>query len=123
MGTSAEGVQKLKTIARNTISLETPITQDGEWVLGDLLEQRWAGFPVDVIIECGVQEETAGLLRTLSPNEEKIIRARFGIGCDREHRLWEIARQFGLTRERIRQIEAKALSKLRRKEQARPLPC
>ena len=81
--------------------------------LGDLLEDRWVGSPVDAVIASNVQEETAVVLKTLSPKEEIIIRMRFGIGCDREYTLAEIAQEFALTRERIRQIEAEALLALK----------
>ena len=81
--------------------------------LGDLIEDRWVGSPVDAVIEGNVRDETAGILKTLSPKEEKVIRMRFGIGHEREHTLEEIAEGFGLTRERIRQIEVQALRKLR----------
>ena len=121
MEISAEKVQQLKTISRQPVSLETPVGRDGESALGDLLEDRWVGSPVDAVIESNVQEETADVLKTLSPKEEKIIRMRFGIGCDREHTLEEIGQEFALTRERIRQIEAKALRALRGPDRARRL--
>ena len=117
----AEKVQKLKTISRDPVSLETPVGRDGESALGDLLEDRWVGSPVDAVIEGNVRDETAGVLKTLSPKEEKVIRMRFGIGCDREHTLEEIGQEFDVTRERIRQIEAKALRQLRGPERARRL--
>ena len=121
MEISAEKVQQLKTISRNPVSLETPVGRDGEAALGDLLEDRWVGSPVDAVIESNVQEETADVLKTLSPKEEKIIRMRFGIGCDREHTLEEIGQEFAVTRERIRQIEAEALRALRGPDRARRL--
>ena len=121
MEISAEKVQKLKTISRDPVSLETPVGRDGESALGDLLEDRWVGSPVDAVIESNVQEETADVLKTLSPKEEKVIRMRFGIGCDREHTLEEIGQEFAVTRERIRQIEAKALRALRGPDRARRL--
>jgi RNA polymerase primary sigma factor len=121
MEISAEKVQKLKTISRDPVSLETPVGRDGESALGDLLEDRWVGSPVDAVIEANVQEETADVLKTLSPKEEKVIRMRFGIGCDREHTLEEIGQEFAVTRERIRQIEAKALRALRGPDRARRL--
>ncbi len=121
MEISAEKVQKLKTISRDPVSLETPVGRDGESALGDLLEDRWVGSPVDSVIESNVREETADVLKTLSPKEEKVIRMRFGIGCDREHTLEEIGQEFAVTRERIRQIEAKALRALRGPDRARRL--
>ncbi len=121
MDISVEKVQKLKTISRDPVSLETPVGRDGESALGDLIEDRWVGSPVEAVIEANVREETANILRTLSPKEEKVIRLRFGIGCEREHTLEEIGQEFDVTRERIRQIEAKALRQLRSPERARHL--
>ncbi|MBI1354764.1 MAG: RNA polymerase sigma factor RpoD [Acidobacteria bacterium] len=121
MEISPEKVQKLKTISRDPVSLETPVGRDGESALGDLLEDRWVGSPVDAVIDSNVREETADVLKTLSPKEEKVIRMRFGIGCDREHTLEEIGQEFAVTRERIRQIEAKALRALRGPDRARRL--
>src|ERR1019366_8041114 len=110
-----EKVQKLKTISRD------PVGRDGESALGDLIEDRWVGSPVDAVIESNVRDETAGILKTLSPKEEKVIRMRFGIGCERENTLEEIGQEFDVTRERIRQIEAQALRQLRAPERARRL--
>jgi RNA polymerase primary sigma factor len=121
MDISVEKVQKLKTISRDPVSLETPVGRDGESALGDLIEDRWVGSPVDAVIDSNVRDETANILKTLSPKEEKVIRLRFGIGCDREHTLEEIGQEFDVTRERIRQIEAKALRQLRSPERARHL--
>ncbi len=121
MEISVEKVQKLKTISRDPVSLETPVGRDGESALGDLIEDRWVGSPVDSVIDSNVRDETANILKTLSPKEEKVIRLRFGIGCEREHTLEEIGQEFDVTRERIRQIEAKALRQLRSPERARHL--
>jgi len=121
MDIPVEKVQKLKTISRDPVSLETPVGRDGESALGDLIEDRWVGSPVDAVIEANVRDETANILKTLSPKEEKVIRLRFGIGCEREHTLEEIGQEFDVTRERIRQIEAKALRQLRSPERARHL--
>jgi RNA polymerase primary sigma factor len=121
MDIPVEKVQKLKTISRDPVSLETPVGRDGESALGDLIEDRWVGSPVDAVIETNVRDETAGILKTLSPKEVKVIRLRFGIGCEREHTLEEIGQEFDVTRERIRQIEAKALRQLRAPERARRL--
>jgi len=121
MDIPVEKVQKLKTISRDPVSLETPVGRDGESALGDLIEDRWVGSPVDAVIDTNVRDETAGILKTLSPKEEKVIRMRFGIGCEREHTLEEIGQEFDVTRERIRQIEAKALRQLRAPERARRL--
>ena len=121
MDIPVEKVQKLKTISRDPVSLETPVGRDGESALGDLIEDRWVGSPVEAVIDSNVRDETANILKTLSPKEEKVIRLRFGIGCEREHTLEEIGQEFDVTRERIRQIEAKALRQLRSPERARHL--
>ena len=121
MDISVEKVQRLKTISRVAVSLETPVGRDGESALGDLIEDRSVGSPVDAVIDSDVRDETANILKTLSPKQERIIRLRFGIGCEREHTLDEIGQEFGVTRERIRQIEAKALRELRSLEWARHL--
>jgi RNA polymerase primary sigma factor len=113
-----EKVEKLKTITRDPVSLETPVGWDGESILADLIEDRWVGSPVDVVMESNIRDETAGILKTLSTKEEKMIRLRFGIGCEREHTLEEIGQVFDVTRERIRQIEALALRQLRAPELA-----
>jgi RNA polymerase primary sigma factor len=120
-GIAIEKVQLLKTISRDPVSLETPVGRDGESILGDLIEDRWVGSPVDVVVESNIRDETAGILKMLSTKEEKVIRLRFGIGCEREHTLEEIGQEFDLTRERIRQIEAMALRQLRAPERARML--
>jgi RNA polymerase primary sigma factor len=121
MDIPVEKVQKLKTISRDPVSLETPVGRDGESTLGDLIEDHWVGSPVAAVVESNVRDETAGILKTLTPKEEKVIRLRFGIGCGREHTLEEIGKEFDVTRERIRQIEEKALRQLRAPERARRL--
>ena len=90
-------------------------------VLGDLLQDQWIGSPTDAVFEGDVREGTADVLKTLSPNEERLVRMRFGIGFERQHTLEEIAQHFGLTRERIRQLETKALQRLRGPENVRRL--
>ena len=114
-------IQKLKTISRDPVSLETPVGRDGESALGDLLEDKWVGSPVEAVIDSNVKDETGDVLKTLSPKEEKVIRMRFGIQYEREHTLEEIGQEFAVTRERIRQIEAKALRALRGPDRARRL--
>ena len=121
MDLPVEQVQNLKTISREPVSLETPVGRDGESVLGDLIEDRWAGSPVDSVIDTNIRDEMANILKMLSPKQEKVIRLRFGIGCAREHTHGETGQEFDLTRERIRQIEAKALRQLRSPERARHL--
>jgi RNA polymerase primary sigma factor len=119
--TTPDKVQQLRTIARDPVSLDLPVGNDGESVLGDLIVGRAAGSIIDPLMAHDVKDETAGVLRMLPPNEERIIRMRFGIGFDREYTLEEIGQSVGLTRERIRQIEAAALKKLRSSDSARRL--
>jgi len=123
METTEQKVQELRAISRDPVSLDLPVGKDGESALRDLIEDRWAvQHPLtETLFERDVADETAGVLRTLAPNEETIIRMRFGIGYDREHTLAEIARHFNLSRERVRQIEAVALRRLRNPESARRL--
>jgi RNA polymerase primary sigma factor len=121
MATTAEKVAQLRAISRDPVSLDLPVGRDGESVLGDLIEDGSAGSILGPLMAHEVRHETAGVLRTLSPTEEKVIRMRFGVGYEREHTLEEIAGDFGLTRERIRQIEVKALHRLRSSENAQRL--
>jgi len=121
LNTTVHKVEELRAISRDPVSLDLPVGRDGESVLGDLLENRGIASLTDAVLENDVREETADVLKTLSPGEEKIVRMRFGIGFDKEHTLEEIAQDFDLTRERIRQIEAKALRHLRGPENARRL--
>ena len=121
METTAQKVQELKTISREPVSLDLPVGGDGESALRDLIEDRSVRPLADALFESSVREETAGVLKTLDPSEEEVIRMRFGIGHDREHTLGEIAQQFKLSRERIRQIEAHALRRLRNPESAHRL--
>jgi RNA polymerase primary sigma factor len=121
METSAEKVQQLRTLSRDPVSLDLPVGNDGESVLGDLIEGRSAASIIDPLMDRDVREQTKGVLQMLAPAEEKVIRMRFGVGYDREHTLEEIAGVFGLTRERIRQIEVQALRKLRSFESANRL--
>jgi len=105
-------IQKLKTIGRAPVSLDTPVGLDGQSSLGELIEDRRVSF-ADVVIASKITDEIAWILKTLSPREEKVMRMRFGIGCKRAHTLREIGQEFNVTHDRIRQIEAKALQKLR----------
>ncbi|MBZ5635596.1 MAG: sigma-70 family RNA polymerase sigma factor [Acidobacteriia bacterium] len=121
MDTTGQKVQELRAISRDPVSLDLPVGRDGESVLGDLIEDRCARPFADTMFESNIREETEGVLKTLAPNEEKIIRMRFGIGYDREHTLGEVAQQFDLSRERVRQIEAQALRRLRHPDSAHRL--
>ena len=106
-------VRKVRKIMRTPISLETPIGEEGDSHLGDLIEDRAQVSPADAVMNANVKERTAHVLRTLSVREEKILRLRFGIEDGSERTLEEVGQSFDVTRERIRQIEAKALRKLR----------
>jgi RNA polymerase primary sigma factor len=106
-------VRKVRKLMRTPISLETPIGEDGDSRLGDLIEDRAGVSPAEAVINVNLKERTDHVLRTLNPREEKIIKMRFGLEDGSEHTLEEVGRSFDVTRERIRQIEAKALRKLR----------
>jgi len=121
MATSIQKVHEYRAMLKDPVSLDLPVGADGESALRDLIEDRFIRPVADAMFERDVREETANVLETLGPDEEKVIRMRFGIGYDREHKLEEIARQFNLSRERIRQIEARALQRLRSPESAHRL--
>jgi RNA polymerase primary sigma factor len=106
-------VRKTKKIAQQPVSFETPIGEDEETHLGDLVEDKGVVSPADAVIHQNLKEQMASMLRTLTPREEQIIRLRFGLEDGSEHTLEEVGEKFEVTRERIRQIEAKALRKLR----------
>jgi RNA polymerase primary sigma factor len=114
-------VRQVLNIAKEPISLETPVGQEEHASLGDFIEDKGAASPSEEIFSVDLREETRKVLNTLTPREEKILRLRFGIGEKSEHTLEEIGQGFELTRERIRQIEAKALQKLRRGSNMRDL--
>ena len=114
-------VRKVRKIMRVPISLETPIGEEGDSHLGDLIEDRAQVSPAKAVINANLKERTAHVLRTLNPREEKIIRMRFGIEDGSERTLEEVGQSFDVTRERIRQIEAKALRKLRHPSRSREL--
>ncbi|MGP0071466.1 MAG: sigma-70 family RNA polymerase sigma factor [Bryobacteraceae bacterium] len=116
MATTTQKVQEFRAMLKDPVSLDLPVGRDGESALRDLIEDRWIRPVADTMLERDIREETASVLQTLGADEEKIIRMRFGIGYDREHKLDEIARQFNLSRERIRQIETRALQRLRNPE-------
>ena len=113
MDISVEKVRKVIKIAKEPISLETPIGDDADSNLGDFIEDKRVVSPSDAVENINLQEQTRRVLQTLTPREEKVLRMRFGIGERSDHTLEEVGKNFDVTRERIRQIEAKALRKLR----------
>ena len=114
-------VRKILKIAQEPISLETPIGEEEDSHLGDFIEDRGVVSPAEAVININLKEQTASVLQTLTPREEQVIRMRFGIGDGSEHTLEEVGQRFSVTRERIRQIEAKALRKLRHPSRSRKL--
>ncbi len=114
-------VRKILKIAQEPISLETPIGEEEDSHLGDFIEDRGVVSPSDAVININLKEQTASVLQTLTSREEQVIRMRFGIGDGSEHTLEEVGQRFSVTRERIRQIEAKALRKLRHPSRSRKL--
>ena len=114
-------VRKILKIAQEPISLETPIGEEEDSHLGDFIEDRGVVSPSDAVININLKEQTASVLQTLTSREEQVIRMRFGIGDGSEHTLEEVGQRFFVTRERIRQIEAKALRKLRHPSRSRKL--
>ncbi len=114
-------VRKILKIAQEPISLETPIGEEEDSHLGDVIEDRGVVSPSDAVININLKEQTASVLQTLTSREEQVIRMRFGIGDGSEHTLEEVGQRFSVTRERIRQIEAKALRKLRHPSRSRKL--
>jgi len=114
-------VRKVLKIAQEPISLETPIGEEEDSHLGDFIEDRQVVSPSDAVINLNLKEQTDAVLKTLTPREEKVIKMRFGVGDGSEHTLEEVGQSFAVTRERIRQIEAKALRKLRHPSRSRKL--
>ena len=114
-------VRKVLKIAQEPISLETPIGEEEDSHLGDFIEDRSAVSPSEAVINLDLKEQTESVLKTLTPREEKVIKMRFGVGDGSEHTLEEVGQNFAVTRERIRQIEAKALRKLRHPSRSRKL--
>ena len=116
-----EKVRKVMKIAKEPISLETPIGDEEDSHLGDFIEDKNAILPVESAVQSNLRETTTRILATLTPREERVLRMRFGIGMNTDHTLEEVGQQFAVTRERIRQIEAKALRKLKHPSRSRKL--
>jgi RNA polymerase primary sigma factor len=114
-------VRKIMKIAQEPISLETPIGEEEDSHLGDFIEDRAAVSPIDHVIVANLKDQTNKVLRTLTPREEQVLKMRFGVGDGAEHTLEEVGRSFNVTRERIRQIESKALRKLRHPSRSKKL--
>jgi RNA polymerase primary sigma factor len=108
-------------IAKEPLSLETPIGEEGDSHLGDFIEDKGAVSPADAAVNMNLSEQTRKVLKTLTPREEKVLRMRFGIGEKSDHTLEEVGQDFEVTRERIRQIEAKALRKLQHPSRSKEL--
>ena len=125
LGMPLEKVRKVLKIAKEPLSLETPIGDEEDSHLGDFIEDKNAILPIDAAIQSNLRETTTRVLASLTPREERVLRMRFGIGMNTDHTLEEVGQQFSVTRERIRQIEAKALRKLKhpsRSPEAAELP-
>ena len=116
-----EKVRNVLKIAKEPISLETPVGEEEDSHLGDFIEDKSIVSPADAVISMNLAEQTRKVLATLTPREEKVLRMRFGIGMNTDHTLEEVGQQFSVTRERIRQIEAKALRKLKHPSRSRKL--
>jgi RNA polymerase primary sigma factor len=121
LGMPLEKVRKVLKIAKEPISLETPIGDEEDSHLGDFIEDKAAVIPLDAAIQANLREATTRVLSSLTPREERVLRMRFGIGMNTDHTLEEVGQQFNVTRERIRQIEAKALRKLKHPSRSRKL--
>ena len=121
LGMPLEKVRKVLKIAKEPLSLETPIGDEEDSHLGDFIEDKNAILPIDAAIQSNLRETTTRVLASLTPREERILRMRFGIGMNTDHTLEEVGQQFSVTRERIRQIEAKALRKLKHPSRSRVL--
>ena len=121
LGMPLEKVRKVLKIVREPLSLETPIGDEEDSHLGDFIEDKDTILPIDAVIQANLRETTTRTLAQLAPREERVIRMRFGIGMNNDHTLEEVGVQFSVTRERIRQIEAKALRKLKHPSRSRIL--
>jgi RNA polymerase primary sigma factor len=116
-----EKVRKMLKMAKEPLSLEMPIGEEGDTHLGDLIEDKNAILPIDATIQSNLRETTTRVLGSLTPREERIVRMRFGLGMNSDHTLEEVGQQFSVTRERIRQIEAKAIRKLKHPSRSKVL--
>ncbi len=116
-----EKVRKVLKIAKEPVSLETPVGDEEDTNLGDFIEDKNALQPLDTAIQSNLSESTTKILASLTPREERVLRMRFGIGMNTDHTLEEVGLQFSVTRERIRQIEAKALRKLKHPSRSKQL--
>jgi RNA polymerase primary sigma factor len=116
-----EKVRKILRVSREPISLETPVGDGDDIHLGDFIEDKKSVCPSDVMVNRRLSDQTSEVLATLTPREEKVVRMRFGIGEKYDHTLEEVGRSFEVTRERIRQVEAKALKKLRHPSRSKQL--
>ena len=114
-------VRKIMKIAQEPISLETPIGEEEDSHLGDFIEDRQVLSPMESVLVSNLQDQTRRVLKSLTPREEQVLKMRFGVGDGSEHTLEEVGRSFNVTRERIRQIESKALRKLRHPSRAKKL--
>ncbi|MCE9506983.1 MAG: RNA polymerase sigma factor RpoD [Alphaproteobacteria bacterium] len=121
LGMPLDKVRKVMKISKEPVSLETPVGDEEDSQLGDFIEDKNAILPVDAAIQANLRETTTRVLATLTPREERVLRMRFGIGMNTDHTLEEVGKQFSVTRERIRQIEAKALRKLKHPSRSRQL--
>src|SRR3989440_1789011 len=121
LGMPLEKVRKVLKIAKEPLSLETPIGDEGNSHLGDFIEDKNAILPIDAAIQSNLRETTTRVLASVTPREERVLRMRFGIGINKDHTLEEVGQRFSVTRERIRQIEAKALRKLKHPSRSRSL--
>jgi RNA polymerase primary sigma factor len=121
LGMPPEKVRKTLKIAKEPLSLETPIGDEGDSNLGDLIEDQSVVLPLDAAIQSNLRETATRVLASLTPREERVVRMRFGLGMNSEHTLEEVGKRFSVTRERIRQIEAKALRKLKHPSRSREL--
>jgi RNA polymerase primary sigma factor len=121
LGMPLEKVRKVLKLAREPLSIETPVGDEEDVRLGDLIEDKNAILPIDAAIQSDLRETTTRVLASVTPREERVLRMRFGIGMNKDHTLEEVGQQFSVTRERIRQIEAKALRKLKHPSRSRVL--